>query len=87
MSKINATITLLNGLLFFCYSQGKIINVNSVDYRVKLGGSGKNTVTFENGMSDSIKAWSFIPDSIANYAKVFQYDRADIGKSGTSMLE
>jgi pimeloyl-ACP methyl ester carboxylesterase len=38
-------------------------------------------------MSDSLEVWGSIPDSIAKSARVFLYDRADIGKSDTSRLE
>jgi predicted esterase YcpF (UPF0227 family) len=35
-------------------------------------------------MSDSLEAWGSIPDSVARFAHVFLYDRADIGKSDSS---
>ncbi len=76
-------------ILFSCkiYSQEKYVTVDGVKHRIKLLGTGEVTVIFENGMSDSIEAWSAIPDSVAKFANVFLYDRADIGKSGLSHQE
>jgi len=76
--------------LFFCtlaFSQERYITVDQQKYRIKEFGSGEKTVIFESGMSDSIEVWGAIPDSIAKNARVFLYDRADIGKSDTSRLE
>ena len=38
-------------------------------------------------MSDSLEVWGTIPDSVAKFARVFLYDRADIGKSDLSHNE
>ena len=35
-------------------------------------------------MSDSLEAWGALPDTVAMFAHVFLYDRADIGKSDSS---
>lgn len=47
-------------------------------------GEGDVCVVFENGMSDSLEVWKSIPDSVAQFARVFLYDRSDIAKSDTS---
>ncbi len=49
-------------------------------------GQGTTTVIFESVMSDSLEVWSAIPDSVSKFTQVFLYDRADIGKSDTSIL-
>ena len=69
------------------YSQEKYSNVDGQKYLIKELGEGKVTVVFENGMSDSLEVWGAIPDSVAKFAKVFLYDRADIAKSDTSKSE
>lgn len=38
-------------------------------------------------MSESLEVWGSIPDSVAKFASVFLYDRADIGKSDTSRVK
>ncbi len=78
------------GLLFCCsciFCQERYIDVNQQKFRIKEFGNGDLTVLFESGMSDSLEVWGDIPDSIAKNAKVFLYDRADIGKSDTSSTE
>ena len=77
------TITLLM-LFLHSWGQERYANIDGQKFRIKTLGEGQVTVIFENGMSDSIEAWSSIPDSVAAFAKVFLYDRADIGKSDTS---
>ena len=76
--------------IIFCinlYSQEKYVDVDGQKFRIKSFGKGEMTVIFENGMSDSLEVWGSIPDSVASFARVFLYDRADIGKSDTSHLE
>ena len=81
------TITLF--LLVCCYSYGqeRYVTIDQQKFRIKEFGKGDITVIFENGMSDSLETWGSIPDSISKYARVFLYDRADIGKSDSSRLE
>jgi len=82
--------SMIIGLLLYCsciYCQERYVDIDSQKYRIKEFGKGKITVIFESGMSDSLEVWSNIPDSVAKYARVFLYDRADIGKSDTSRLE
>ena len=76
-------------VLFFLVtlSQEKFTNINGQKFRIKTLGEGDVTVLFENGMSDSLEVWGAIPDSVAKFAKVFLYDRADIGKSDLSRQE
>ena len=64
--------------------QERFANIDGQKFRIKEFGTGKVTVIFENGMSDSLEAWRAIPDSVALFAHVFLYDRADIGKSDSS---
>lgn len=64
--------------------QERYSNIDGQKFRIKEYGSGTTTVIFESGMSDSLEAWGSIPDSIAAFARVFLYDRADIGKSDSS---
>ena len=66
------------------HSQERYSNVNGQNYLIKEIGQGEIIVIFENGMSDSLEVWGAIPDSVAKFAKVFLYDRADIAKSDTS---
>jgi pimeloyl-ACP methyl ester carboxylesterase len=66
------------------YSQEQLVNINGQKFRIKELGTGNITVIFESGMSDSLEAWGSIPDTVALFAHVFLYDRADIGKSDTS---
>lgn len=68
-------------------SQEHFSSINNQKFRVKTIGEGPATVIFENGMSDSLEVWGTIPDSVALFAKVFLYDRADIGKSDPSRKE
>lgn len=77
-------------LLFFClnlHGQERYINIEGQKFRIKEYGVGDVTVIFENGMSDSLEAWGSIPDTVALFAHVFLYDRADIGKSDSSRQE
>ena len=77
-------------ILFFCLNlqgQERYSNVDGQKFRIKEYGGGKVTVIFESGMSDSLEAWGSIPDTVASYAHVFLYDRADIGKSDSSRLK
>jgi pimeloyl-ACP methyl ester carboxylesterase len=68
----------------FLYGQERYVNIDGQKFRIKEYGSGDITVIFESGMSDSLEAWGVIPDTVASFAHVFLYDRADIGKSDTS---
>ena len=81
-----ALITLLL-LCSLAYGQERFVAVDQQKFRIKEIGTGKITVIFESGMSDSLEVWGPIPDSIAKYSRVFLYDRAGIGKSDTSKLE
>lgn len=80
-------ITLL--FLYCCcsYGQERFVTIDQQKFRIKEFGTGDATVIFESGMSDSLEVWGSIPDSTAKSARVFLYDRADIGKSDTSILE
>ncbi|MGC1390261.1 MAG: alpha/beta hydrolase [Bacteroidales bacterium] len=74
-------------LLFFCltlHGQERYVNIDGQKFRIKEYGVGEKTVIFESGMCDSLEAWGSIPDSVALFARVFLYDRADFGKSDTS---
>lgn len=68
----------------FLNAQEKYVNIDGQKFRVEESGTGDVTVIFENGMSDSLEAWGSIPDTVSLFARVFLYDRADIGKSDTS---
>ena len=77
-------------LLFYvaCLAgQERTVAIDGQKYRIKEFGRGDVTVIFENGMSDSLEIWGSIPDSVAKHARVFLYDRADIGKSDLSHNE
>jgi pimeloyl-ACP methyl ester carboxylesterase len=83
-------ITTILELLLYCsflYCQERYVNIDQQKYRIKEFGIGEITVILESGMSDSLEVWGEIPDSVAKYARVFLYDRADIGKSGPSKNE
>ena len=69
------------------YCQERYVVIDQQKFRIKEFGMGDITVIFESGMSDSLEVWGEIPDSVAKYARVFLYDRADIGKSDTSRVE
>jgi pimeloyl-ACP methyl ester carboxylesterase len=69
------------------YSQERFVNIDGQKYRIKEFGKGDTTIIFESGMSDSLEVWGSIPDSVAKFARVFLYDRADIGKSDRARLE
>ncbi|MFH0756138.1 MAG: alpha/beta fold hydrolase [Bacteroidota bacterium] len=78
------------GFMFFCssmYAQERYVDINGQKYRIKEFGKGEISIIFESGMSDSLEVWGAIPDSVSKYARVFLYDRADIGKSDTSGIE
>ncbi len=82
--------TLTTILLSFCLileGQERFVDIDGQNFRIKEFGTGKITVIFESGMSDSLEVWGSIPDTIASFAHVFLYDRADIGKSDTSKIE
>lgn len=64
----------------------KIVKVNDIEFRLKVYGHGDVTVIFESGIGLPLETWYSIDDSTANYAKVFLYDRAGIGKSSLSLL-
>jgi hypothetical protein len=77
-------------LLSFCLildGQERYANIDRQKFRIKEFGTGNPAVIFESGMSDSLEAWGSIPDTVALFAHVFLYDRADIGKSDTSREE
>jgi hypothetical protein len=77
-------------LLFFClnlHGQERYADINGQKFRIKEFGVGDVTVIFESGQSDSLETWESIPDTVASFAHVFLYDRADIGKSDTSRQE
>jgi len=67
--------------------QERYVEIEGQKFRIKEFGNGNRTVIFESGMSDSLEVWGAIPDSVATFARVFLYDRADIGKSDTSRQE
>lgn len=74
----------------FCLSlaaQERFSEIAGQKFRIKEFGKGDITVVFESGMSDSLETWGHIPDSVALFARVFLYDRADIGKSDPSRQE
>lgn len=79
--------TLLITVWSFCLilnGQERYASIDGQKFRIKESGKGDVTVIFENGMSDSLEAWGSIPDTVSLFARVFLYDRADIGKSDTS---
>jgi pimeloyl-ACP methyl ester carboxylesterase len=67
--------------------QERYVNIDGQKFRIKEFGVGDVTVIFESGMSDSLETWGTIPDTVASFAHVFLYDRADIGKSDPSRQE
>jgi pimeloyl-ACP methyl ester carboxylesterase len=82
-----ATIILLMLYCSCLYCQERYVIIDQQKFRIKEFGTGNRTVIFESGMSDSLEVWGAIPDSVANFARVILYDRADIGKSDTSRNE
>lgn len=80
-------IILISLFCSFIYGQERYVSIDQQKYRIKEFGTGEITVIFESGMSDSLEVWGSIPDSITKNARVFLYDRADIGKSDTSRLD
>lgn len=68
-------------------AQDRYSDINGQKFRFRELGTGKITVIFESGMSDSLEAWGNIPEQISAFAHVFLYDRADIGKSDFSRQE
>jgi alpha-beta hydrolase superfamily lysophospholipase len=77
-------------LILFCsesFCQERFVSVEGQKFRIKTFGVGEKTVLFESGLADSLEAWGSLPDTIAHSARVFLYDRADIGKSDTSRQE
>jgi pimeloyl-ACP methyl ester carboxylesterase len=89
ISKKMKDILLIVLLLSFInlFGQERYTNINGQKYRIKDLGKGDITVILESGMSDSLEVWDSIPDSISEFTRVFLYDRADIGKSDTSLVE
>lgn len=85
MKSILAIILLSSCLILD--GQERFVNINGQKFRINEFGTGKITVIFESGMSDSLEVWGSIPDSVSLFAHVFTYDRADIGKSDTSRIE
>lgn len=87
MKKTKVQMLLL--LLFFntpgtC--QERIVSVGSRQYNVFTKGIEKRSarepvLVFESGMGVGLKNWDKIIDQIAQFAPVFAYDRAGIGKS------
>ena len=69
------------------YCQERYVSIEGQKYRIKTFGAGEKTVIFESGLVDSLEVWGSLPDTIAQFAHVFLYDRADIGKSDTSKQE
>jgi pimeloyl-ACP methyl ester carboxylesterase len=84
MKIVYTILLLLPCLSLFC--QERYVDIEDQHFRIKEFGKGELTVVFENGMSDSIEVWGSIPDSVATFARVFLYDRADIAKSDTARL-
>ncbi|MFH0760856.1 MAG: alpha/beta hydrolase [Bacteroidota bacterium] len=77
-------------MVVFCseaFSQERYVSIDGQKFRIKTAGAGATTVIFECGLADSLEVWDFLPDSVARFAKVFLYDRADIGKSDFSRQE
>lgn len=79
---------ILIGYLFsmMSYGQEQFVNVSGHNYHVLLKGfehraSNVPVLIFESGMGVDLGNWDKIIDSIANFAPVFVYDRAGIGKS------
>ena len=85
MKQLTILLLLLN--CSCVYGQERYVTIDRQKFRIKEFGKGDVTVIFESGMSDSLEAWGSLPDSISDYARVFLYDRADIGKSDTSIQE
>jgi pimeloyl-ACP methyl ester carboxylesterase len=66
--------------------QDRIVSVGSRHYNVFTKGIEKRSarepvLVFESGMGVGLKNWDKIIDQIAQFAPVFAYDRAGIGKS------
>jgi pimeloyl-ACP methyl ester carboxylesterase len=83
----NMRSLVISVLLILCvnfYGQERFVSIEGQKFRIREFGTGNMTVIFESGMSDSLEAWGTIPDTVALFARVFQYDRADIGKSDSS---
>ncbi len=75
-------------ILGLCLSQqDRFVEIEGHRFRIREYGQGEVTVVFESGMFDEIEKWESIPDSVAQVAKVFLYDRAGLGQSDPSPLE
>lgn len=80
-------ILLLLPFTLVFYGQERFAEIDGQKFRIKESGRGDLTVIFESGMSDSLETWGHVPDSVSGFARVFLYDRADIGKSDPSRQE
>lgn len=88
MPRFIGVLTLVFLYAFTAYGQEKFVGVEGQRFHIRhIIRSNDLTVIFESGMSDSLEVWGSIPDSVAKFAGVFLYDRADIGKSDTSRRE
>ena len=74
----------LQAMDLYSHRNCRFTTIEGQKYYIKTQGMGDVTVIFENGMSDSLEIWGHIPDDVAEFAKVFSYDRADISLSNTS---
>lgn len=88
--RLNAKSVLVIGFILFGLNlsgQLRYSEINGQKFRFNELGTGRITVIFESGMSDSLEAWGSIPEKVSSFARVFLYDRADIGKSDFSRQE
>lgn len=71
------------------YSQEKMVKIKNAHYNVYMKGhEGKKenqpTLIFESGLGTPLGNWDKIIDELAQFAPVFAYERAGIGKSDNS---
>ncbi len=66
--------------------KSQLNKINGYELFSKYYVNGSPTVLFEAGMGDSSEIWASIQNKISLLTTTFSYDRAGIGKSGTSAI-
>jgi pimeloyl-ACP methyl ester carboxylesterase len=86
IAAIAAAFSLFSALLVYD-TQGFVrVRANSIDangpnLRMRVLGSGRPAVVFENGGGGSLELWGQVPARVSEFAKVVAYDRAGDGLS------
>lgn len=79
-------ITLLILTAITSHSQERLVNINGRNFNVYLKGLDKRkknapVIIFESGLGFDYRNWDTIIDQLSEFAPVFAYDRAGVGKS------